>query len=321
MVSFPTEPSDLFDFAGSVVRGTSNRGSSGFGAPVLPAQNGNSTRQAQIPNERAGIYNRNMMRWFVPETGIVEMFINPQNITYQLKKDLSEQRTKGGYVVQYWGEALTNLSIRGTTGSSGIEGINVLEDIYRAEQIAYDPYALALASQRDREVNDQFSVFGSSDLGGLLNDAGNTFTNLVGNAIETGSSALTRQQPTLASLAFSVELYWSGWVFRGFFTDFTVEESAEKIGLFDYTMNFRVTQRRGLRLNFFPWHRSAVNGPSDSDPSFGVPYSYVDEGRNGPVVSPPSQENDGISLRDAFDTGIDFIKDPFGAGSVISSIF
>jgi hypothetical protein len=53
-----------------------------------------------------------------------------------------------------------------------------------------------------------------------------------------------------------------------------VEESATKLGLFDYSMEFTVTQKRGLRLNFMPWHRSAVNGPSNSDPAFGPPYSF-----------------------------------------------
>jgi hypothetical protein len=27
-------------------------------------------------------------------------------------------------------------------------------------------------------------------------------------------------------------------------------------------------------LNFLPHHRSAVNGPSNSDPAFGTPYSF-----------------------------------------------
>jgi hypothetical protein len=71
-------------------------------------------------------------------------------------------------------------------------------------------------------------------------------------------------------------MYWSGWAYRGYFKDFNLTEAANNIGLFDYSMTFIATQKRGFRTNFFPWHRSPTSGPSNSDPTLGAAYSYSD---------------------------------------------
>lgn len=317
MPQFPRESTDPFLAAQNAVSGTPrDDGIGGFSATRLPSQNGFSTRQSQIPNERNGVITRNMVRWFVPEVGIVEMYINPQSITYPEKKHITSQRTKGGYVLQYWGEELVPLNIQGTTGSSGVEGINVLRDVYRAEQVAFDPYALALASDRDSENNDQLSFFSDSTLGNILTaggilSSGRSFSDLVTSAIETGAVASTRAQPTLASLAFSVEMYWSGWVYRGYFTDFSVDERADNLGLFNYSMTFVTTQRRGLRLNYMPWHRSAVSGPSNSDPDFGVPYSYTNLATEFNPPRPVQTQNENTTISDILGSAADFITGIF----------
>ena len=67
--------------------------------------------------------------------------------------------------------------------------------------------------------------------------------------------------PSLAQLAFGVEMYYNGWVHRGFFKNMTINERADNF-LLEYQMVFVVTQRRGYRVNYFPWHRSAKDGPS-----------------------------------------------------------
>jgi hypothetical protein len=242
---------------------------------VPPASSGDGSRQSKVPSNRAAYNTRNLVRWFVPETGIIDMYINPENISYKDSKAISSQRTKGGYVLQYWGEELKTLTISGTTGSSGVEGINVLEDIYRAEQVAFDPYALAFAAALDRSQGFETALGDSGTLlgyigGGISNDIVSQIT----NSLESGTSNPTRPRPTLASLAFSVEMYWSGWTFRGYFKDFSITESAQKLGLFDYSMTFIATQKRGYRANFLGWHRSPTSGPSNSDPISGVPYSY-----------------------------------------------
>lgn len=68
-----------------------------------------------------GKIRRNIITWFVPEFGLARMYVNPSNIVYSHKKLIEKTRTKGGFTLQYWGEDLTELSISGTTGSSGIE--------------------------------------------------------------------------------------------------------------------------------------------------------------------------------------------------------
>ncbi len=283
----------------TIVTGSS-KNAQGFTTGALPSKSGFGIRQSRVPSMRDGQFVRNMIRWFVPETGIVEMYINPQAVTYTDKKLISNPvRTKGGYVLQYWGEQLGTLNIQGTTGSSGIEGINVLYDVYRAEQLAFDPYALALAAKNDDQDSSLANILDipSSSIAGTLLGAGaaisgaDTVFDAIQNTIETGTPTSVRQKPTLASLAFSVEMYWSGWIFRGFFTDFVLNEKASELGLFDYTMNFTYTQRRGMRYNFMPWHRSATDGPSDTDPTYGRPYSYdgsvnlTDQSYVGDIVS------------------------------------
>ena len=274
---------DAFQTSKGAVRGASAGDPPGFSnLAALPSSSGNQVRQAKIENERLGIGTRNMMRWFLPETGIVEMYVNPQSIKYNDKKHIpAPTRTRGGYLIQYWGEELGSLDISGTTGSSGVEGINVLYDVYRNEQVAMD--ALALASEASRDEDALTGGFldaimgGESLLGGIGNALGVAADSLfdqVNSVIETGNINPVQPRPTLASIAFQTEVYWSGWVFRGYFTSMSVTESVERLGQFEYNINFMVTQRRGLRLNFMPWHRSAVSGPSNSDPAFGRPYSF-----------------------------------------------
>lgn len=82
---------------------------------------------------------RRLVQWEVPHLGSsfrIQMYINPSNFVINSVKDLSEVRTKGGYILQYWGEKFDEVQINGKTGSSGVEGINALKDIYRSEQLA-----------------------------------------------------------------------------------------------------------------------------------------------------------------------------------------
>jgi hypothetical protein len=248
---------------------------------ALPYPSGSQVRQAQIPSLRTGTARRNMVRWMLPETGIVEMYINPQSIKYNDKKHIpGVTRTRGGYVIQYWGEELSTISLTGTTGSSGVEGINVLYDVYRNEQVSMDALALAVQAANDKSNTDNMfnSAIGTNTNGGVLaattGVGTDTFQDQINSLFQNGSIDPSTPRPTLASIAFQTEMYWSGWVFRGYFNSMSVDESADHLGLFNYTIEFTATQKRGLRLNYMPWHRSAVNGPSNSNPRFGTPYSF-----------------------------------------------
>lgn len=276
----PLNPQDAFN-AAQMFGGKPDQSqkADGFSSQPSPSVSGTGTRQSRVPNWRQSIYARNIMHWLIPEGPIVQMYINPQTASYKDKKDIQHQRTKGGFVVQYWGESLGTVTLNGTTGSSGIEGINVLYDIYRNEQLAFDPFALFMKKKNDEQFMSGGGI--GSAIGGAIGGGSGSLGADIGGAIGgflTGDSPSILPDPppgpSLAQLACTVELYWSGAVFRGFFTDFNVSESADRIGLFNYDLTFMVTQRRGFRQNSFAWQHSATSGPSNSDPDFGTPRSY-----------------------------------------------
>ena len=97
---------------------------------AVDAQNYSKFVNSQIPSSQIEYGKRRMLKWLVPERGVVEMYINPQSIKIAHTKNIKHERSKGGFVIQYWGEDLIGITISGNTGSSGIEGINVLMDIY-----------------------------------------------------------------------------------------------------------------------------------------------------------------------------------------------
>lgn len=254
----------------------------GFLLASSPVASGNGLPYSQITPQVPGQITRNIITWFVPQFGTVQMFINPQNITYAHKKLINKDRTKGGYTLQYWGEDLDTLNISGTTGSSGIEGINALYEIYRAEQYAFDAVGVSLAANNaSADVSNNVSVglggaigqlLGGTNLSSGLNSAG-ILGGIVG--IDSPDNSLSaRNIPTLASLAFGVEMYYNGWVYRGFFENMTVTERADNF-LMDYQMTFTAVQRRGYRTNYFPWQESPVYGASQ----YSTPTSF-----NGNVI-------------------------------------
>jgi hypothetical protein len=241
----------------------------GFTTPVIPTADGNGLPSHKVPNNRIGENKRQMMTWFVPDFGTVGMYVNPQSISYKEEKLITQERTKGGYNLQYWGERLMTLHINGNTGSSGIEGINVLREIYRAEQYGFDSIGLTLASENSSANSIQSSItsaFGNS-LGGSI--ASGAISTLFGTDASTQSLS-TRDLPNLASSAFSVEMYYQGWVHRGYFNSFSFEESVSSLGLFTYQIEFVVVERRGYRYNNLPWQKSAISGPSGDN----IPRSF-----------------------------------------------
>lgn len=247
--------------------------SDGFALPASFSADGNGLPYTKVPSQVQGQLKRNIITWFVPEFGIVRMFVNPNSISYANKKLINADRTKGGYTLQYWGEELTNISISGTTGSSGVEGINMLYEIYRAEQYGFDAVGLTLdannasADVANNLVNGIGGAIGGA-VGGLF--GADSSTSAAGGAgllggilgLDSPNNSLSAKNiPSLAQLAFSVEMYYNGWVFRGFFKDMTMTERADNF-LWEYQMTFVATQRRGYRTNYFPFQKSASNGPS-----------------------------------------------------------
>lgn len=251
------------------------------GIPPGFQSDNNGLPYTRVANFRQGVFRRNIITWYVPQFGTVRMYVNPTNISYAHKKLITPDRTKGGYTLQYWGEELTTINITGTTGSSGIEGINALYEVYRAEQYAFDPVALTLAQ------NNASNNVTNNIIGGAGAALGNQISQLVGgspNSPSAGAGAgiiggilglaspnnnlSVQNLPSLAQLAFTLEMYYAGWVFRGYMSSMTINE--HETHLIDYVIVFMVTQKRGQRVNMFPWERSAKDGPSRSD----TPHSW-----------------------------------------------
>ena len=237
--------------------------SNGFLLAATPTADGNGLPYTKIAPGVSAALNRNIMTWFVPQFGTVQMFVNPEKVLYHHKKLVQKTMTKGGFSLQYWGEDLSTLDLSGTTGSSGIEGINMLYEVYRSEQLAFDASGLVLAAN-NAAASAANSLSGGlmSALGGAI--GGGTGGGLINGLLGTSSPANTlsaRTIPCLASLAFAVELYYGGWVFRGYFDNMDITESADDFRM-HYAIKFIVTQRRGYRTNCFPWQNSPSSGSS-----------------------------------------------------------
>ena len=247
----------------------------GFALPANFSADGTGLPFSKVKPNRDGSLRRNIITWFVPEFGTVKMYINPQNITYNYKKIIQRERTKGGYTLQYWGEDLTTLTIAGSTGSSGVEGINALYEIYRAEQYAFDSTGLMIAANNSSQNAANGLVGAGLDaLGGAIGGAvGAGIASGIGGllgASSPGANMASNNFMNLAQLAFTVEMYYNGWVFRGYFDNMSVTETTDL--LLSYNITFIVTQRRGYRGNYLPWHRSP-NGPSQYE----SPHSFFNE--------------------------------------------
>jgi len=198
------------------------------------------------PNFRGadGTTNRNeqIITWRLPNGCAVQMYINPQSLVVKDSKKIDVTRTKGGFVVQYWGANLTEISLSGHTGSSGIQGINILYDIYNSENRGFDLVAETQAGELTSGLSSQ----------GLDASNAGSFLSSVASDIASRNFIL---RPSLASLATSVLMFYQGIEYKGFFTSFQVTESAERTGIFEYSISFTATEKRGRRGNVFAWQK------------------------------------------------------------------
>lgn len=237
----------------------------GFIVASTPTADGNGLPSFNLKKkrQRRGSKKRNLIHWFVPEFGVIKMYVNPNSLSFSHRKSIASERTKNGFNLQYWGEELPTINLNGTTGSSGIEGINVLYEVYRAEQYAFDGIGLTLAAEN-------YTKNQSGTLTSLI-------TNDITRTIADGMLGVNNQFnflgakniPTMAEFAFGVEMFYQGWVHRGYFTNMTITE--KEVGMFDYRLDFVSIQRRGYRLNNMPWQRDPTSGYSDSG---AMNYSY-----------------------------------------------
>jgi len=206
----------------------------------------------------------------------VKMYVNPQSVGIADSKIVNETLTKGGYVVQYWGEKNTTISLAGTVGSSGIEGINILNRVYRNEQFEYENIIKNRIQAAKREVENavlenasnlnniksgpQISLVPTT-LSNGLDTIMDIFSNSNGskevdNLTEMNSISSTE---SLGALSALVEMHYDGVVYQGYFTQFGFDETASEPGHFSYRLSFTVLRKEGIRKNFMPWHRNPRN--------------------------------------------------------------
>ena len=260
------------------------------------------------------IIPRDMSSLIMPTFGnkrTVPLYINPTTIQTTYSKNISETQTIGGFVIQYWGDKITTLSIQGTTGSGGIEAINILYDIYKSEQTSFKDILLKRQSALLEQINKNEELLESEATGLQKAQAidqvlfGGAITDLVSGASETmdyfrksitGESIDRKQSqinllPTLSAFAVSLEMHYQGRINRGFIDNMNVTESANAPGHFDYSINFKSLKEYGERKNFMPWHINPYN-------EAGEPIQKPKVGPNGlnynlsfPIVSPGRAEN------------------------------
>jgi hypothetical protein len=129
------------------------------------------------------------------------LHVNPRNMSLGYAKLVDRTQTRGGFIEQHWGDALTTLSLNSATGAF----LNVdqgLATTKRQETVAYD------------KMMDFIDLYRSN--GAVFNDRG--------AVVFRGTIRLTFQ----------------GGVFLGHFTNLTVTEAAETPFMFNLDIGFTI---------------------------------------------------------------------------------
>lgn len=224
---------------------------------------------------------------------LIPCYISPTEFSVDEKKIITQTLTKGGYFIEYWGEELPTITARGTTGSGGIEAIEILRAVYRNEQIQMSN----LLRERSRELSQEHNL-ASQNTATAIAGGINALDTLFGEGfseILDGSKSIIEQMseifsddieeinpvsfiPSLGTFAVSVDLYLQGLKYRGYFTDFRYNENGESPGIFEYNFTFKVLRRSGRRKNFMPWHRNPYDANGNpTEASIPIEGARIDE--------------------------------------------
>ena len=227
------------------------------------------TIRFMIPTELADVQSQ-----AVNNRDVIPLYINPQQVVVTEAKLVKDELTKGGFMIQYWGEDLTRIDVSGVTGSGGIEAINILRDVYRNEITQFKKILLKRSYNFSQEMSAEFNNDSvASAVSGIVNLIDNISNNsatsiangtlsivdVLSQAFKGAAPDQPKQielMPSLAAFALSVDMYFQGVKYRGYFTNFNYTENAQQPGLFEYSFNFKVLRKYGTRKNFMPWHRN-----------------------------------------------------------------
>lgn len=136
------------------------------------------------------------------------LHVNPQNFDIKYERNVTRIQTRGGFVEQHWGDGPQSISFEAVTGGfmrlySGLSNItNPKYGGTRRETIAYDKYLDMLA---------------------LFHNNGSVYDSR-GNVVLQGIIKIT----------------FDGGVWYGWFTTFSVTESADKPFMFNMSASFEV---------------------------------------------------------------------------------
>jgi len=140
---------------------------------------------------------------------IFEFYVNPEHITPTYKKLVTEIRTRGGYEVQHWGNALTDIRVQGKSGG-----------LHRVINRPIKPGNLGETLQGDESIMDSSAWKRLMQLKRLYD-----FDHVVKN----------QQSPNVLGMNYHNSF------FIGYFTDFTGPEADAKTPyLVNYSFSFRV---------------------------------------------------------------------------------
>lgn len=246
------------------------------------------------------------------DRSVIPVYLNPENLQFQDAKLINDTLTKGGYSIQYWGEKLTTITARGTTGSGGIEALNILRDIYRHEQLHFKKVLLARTREFEQEAVESLNDSSGINFGEGILSVLDTISNAeltgrpsqifdgISSTIDAISNIFNNQDeppqkvilyPTPAAFAVSIDMYFQGEKYRGYFSSFQHSETASSPGIVSYSFNFVITKKFGRRKNYMPWHRNPTDS-TGSPISASLPLEGAkEEELTFPVSRPTTQSN------------------------------
>ena len=191
----------------------------------------------------------------VGDRKIVPLYINPSQVQTNYAKNISETQTIGGFIIQYWGDKITTIAMSGTTGSGGIDAINILYEVYKSEQTSFRNLLIIRRQKLEKALRE--STGGTEDLNiaqaldqVLLNGAFSEIANGWSESMDyfkmaiNGESPDTKNKslelmPTLSAFAVSLEMHYQGKVNRGYIESMSVTEDGNNPGHFNYSIQFK----------------------------------------------------------------------------------
>lgn len=132
----------------------------------------------------------------------VTMYINPDKMSIAQQKVKGKQYTRGGIFYHHWGDDHPVMSLSGTTGMSGMKGIEVLENIYHASGtlLRYQEFGPS------KYITDTLRT---QDNAVLLNDVNiNSTVDVMNSAANSNSQKYISDLKTYVSKSYVLQTEW-----------------------------------------------------------------------------------------------------------------